>query len=921
MKIVSFIVTFFLIYIPANIYCQPLNYKTLQDSIATINKNTVVTLKDKLIQFYNIKEFIEKHDLTNDTLYISVLVQISKYEYVVNQNISTSISYLNQALAINKRLSTKSSNQLNIVICYSLGYYFQQQNFYSQALIYYDSTGFFCSKINYDNFFKKYSLVNKVTIYLAVGDYQKAIDDCNVGIIYTKQFRDTANYIFFVNRKAWASYHTSNMNEASAIANTALAYATKNKDSFELNLSYKTKALTCKSFGDFDSALFFYKKSIDLNLKRKDFSELSDAYIYIGAFFLKSTLEYDKAIKNFKYSLLYSKKINDGSKSASALNNLGETYLLKKDLNSAAASLLQAFSSLKINLNNNILNNSTTQKLNVIEDKDLLIDLMINKTLLHLNQFKKPHDSSFIDTFLKTALLTDSIITETRHQQVADKSKLYWRIKTKNFFNATIEACYLANKPGAAFLFMEKSRAVLLNDKLDELNATSFLHKTDATKQEEYEIKIIELQQKLSLLTDSSKHYQTLLLQLLNTKSDYQHFIKSLEQNYPAYYQLKYDDEVPSLKDLQQYLAKNNQSFVHYFFGDTASYILAITANKTNFIRLSQKEFNKNQLADFIRFCSNKQALNNHYDSFAALSNAIYTKIFQPLYLPKGRVVICTENTVIPFDALCKDKNGKNFLLNDYSFDYVYSARFLMKQFKNAPAHGNFIGYAPVSFAKSLHAADLKNAAEALQASADYYKNDKLYTLQTASRNNFFNYAANYSVVNIFSHARADTTDNEPVLFMQDSLIHLSELQRLTNPATQLVLLSACQTNVGKAATGEGIYSLARGFATAGIPSVSATLWKADEQSVYSISQTFNQYLSEGMTKDEALQKAKLYYFQNHSSDESFPYYWANMILIGNADALKLANNSSNNYVWIISIIAIVLIVATVISIRKKSFK
>src|SRR5207342_3263969 len=131
-------------------------------------------------------------------------------------------------------------------------------------------------------------------------------------------------------------------------------------------------------------------------------------------------------------------------------------------------------------------------------------------------------------------------------------------------------------------------------------------------------------------------------------------------------------------------------------------------------------------------------------------------------------------------------------------------------------------------------------------------------------------------------------TDNEPVLYMQDSVIHLSELQLLNNPATKLVLLSACQTNVGKAATGEGIYSLARGFATAGIPSVAATLWKADEQTIYAISEKFNQYLSEGMNKDEALQKAKLNFIQANSDNQKLlPYYWANMIVIGNTDAIK----------------------------------
>src|SRR5205809_2653246 len=103
---------------------------------------------------------------------------------------------------------------------------------------------------------------------------------------------------------------------------------------------------------------------------------------------------------------------------------------------------------------------------------------------------------------------------------------------------------------------------------------------------------------------------------------------------------------------------------------------------------------------------------------------------------------------------------------------------------------------------------------------------------------------------------------------MQDSVIHLSELQLLKNPATKLVLLSACQTNVGKAATGEGIYSLARGFATAGISSVAATLWKADEQTIYIVSEKFNEYLSKGMSKDEALQKAKLYFTESNANSE-----------------------------------------------------
>jgi CHAT domain-containing protein len=152
---------------------------------------------------------------------------------------------------------------------------------------------------------------------------------------------------------------------------------------------------------------------------------------------------------------------------------------------------------------------------------------------------------------------------------------------------------------------------------------------------------------------------------------------------------------------------------------------------------------------------------------------------------------------------------------------------------------------------------------------------------------------------------------------MHDSVIYLSDLQRLNNPAARLVLLSACQTNIGKNATGEGVYSLARGFSSAGIPSVVATLWSADEQMIYAISEKLNEYLSKGMSKDEALQKAKLYFIQKNIGEKMLPYYWANVVLIGNTDAINLATKQNNSWWWIAGI-AVAVVVAAIVFLRKK---
>ena len=168
-----------------------------------------------------------------------------------------------------------------------------------------------------------------------------------------------------------------------------------------------------------------------------------------------------------------------------------------------------------------------------------------------------------------------------------------------------------------------------------------------------------------------------------------------------------------------------------------------------------------------------------------------------------------------------------------------------------------------------------------------------------------------YTVVNVFSHASADSTATEPRLYMQDAAINLSELQLNNKPAARLVVLSACQTNVGKNATGEGIYSQARGFSSAG------TLWNADEDMIYEISSKFHNYLSQGMIKDIVLRSAKFGFLKSHAgSEKSLPYYWANLVMIGNTEPLALS--AGINKWWWVAGSGIALIAGVVFAIKRR---
>ncbi|MET0300576.1 MAG: CHAT domain-containing protein, partial [Flavitalea sp.] len=380
---------------------------------------------------------------------------------------------------------------------------------------------------------------------------------------------------------------------------------------------------------------------------------------------------------------------------------------------------------------------------------------------------------------------------------------------------------------------------------------------------------------------------------LVTAREELTAHIKKLEQNYPGYYRYKYADSVLSLEQLKSFLDTNQQGFLHYFIGDSVSYALAINGNDTKMIRVANELYSRSEIDQLASYFADKGFQNSKYPEFVKASHKFYSKLFAPLSMSKKNLIICADGFALPFDALSEDETGGHFLLGKFGFSYVYSAASLLSKPTAVKASGNFLGFAPVSFKPYLSLASLTPSAASLDQAAENYSHSSLFINDRATRQNLLNNIGNYSIVNIFSHASAGTDDSEPVLFMQDSVIHLSELQYLPRQAARLVILSACQTSSGKNQLGEGIYSLSRGFAAAGIPTVMATIWKADEQAVYKISVAFNRYISQGMRQDEALQKAKLDYLESSTKEQSLPYYWSNIVLMGAADPILLDKQSA----------------------------
>lgn len=113
----------------------------------------------------------------------------------------------------------------------------------------------------------------------------------------------------------------------------------------------------------------------------------------------------------------------------------------------------------------------------------------------------------------------------------------------------------------------------------------------------------------------------------------------------------------------------------------------------------------------------------------------------------------------------------------------------------------------------------------------------------------------------------------------QDGFLQMHEVFNLKLPV-ELVVLSACQTGIGKEIKGEGLVALTRGFMYAGTPRVVVSLWGVSDAGTPELMRNFySGILVDKKRPAEALRAAQL----NLMSDQNYasPFYWAAFTLQG----------------------------------------
>lgn len=843
---------------------------------------------------------LEQHCLrchqTADSIYAKVLHVLGRSYWKAGDLIKGE-AYTKKAIVVNSILSdlTRKANLSNSYN--NLGQILAEQNKYQQAFKAFDQSVLIARL--YPDRYKvgATTLAKYANLLLLLGDYDKAVQRGQQGYELAKRAGESRLIVQNLVELSQALVKLRQYDKAKKAMAIALPIAQELKDPVELSNAFSVMGMLNEEAGLANDAVSYYKKAFSVNKQSNNRYGCAQTLSSLSHLYQTKQIDYSKALMFLQQALPYIDDTNDG---ALLLGDIGAVHRHQKEYDKGLGFYQRALLKFSINFKNPLnTSNPKAETIRLIRQKEYLLSLIQDKADTWLDYAKATgNNRQRLQYALDTYTVADQMIDFMRWEHTGQQSKLFWRDKTRGMYERAIETCYRLGDAEQVFRFLEKSRAVMLADKLNELGARQKLSRQQFEQEEQLQRAVSNQQSKLAdIKPGDSTAYNSARMALLSKQDSLSRFLKNLEATNPAYYGYKYDNKTASLAELQRYLKKQSGSLITYFVGDSALYVLGVTGD-TAMLRKQPVAGYKQTLNQFARMLATPEAMSKTTDvaRFRMISNGLYKQLLGPLALPEGRVVVSPDGFFVPFDALSRSASQFDFAVNHYAFSYVYSASLLLKDGSmraRTLGYGreSFLGAAPVEFAPSLKQVILPRSDAALASIADRFSSPTLLTHKAATRRNFLTNAKTARIIHLFTHATADSTDQEPTLYFADSTLQLSDFSDNALPNAQLVVLAACKTGIGANQRGEGVFSLARGFAALGVPSVLTTLWSVQNEATYTLTDLFYKYIDEGLPKDIALQRAKQEWLKTAEGVNGLPNYWAGLIVVGDAEPLPRINS------------------------------
>ncbi|MCA2833370.1 MAG: tetratricopeptide repeat protein [Microcystis sp. M007S1] len=660
------------------------------------------------------------------------------------------------------------------------------------------------------------SLGNLGNVYQSLGQYQKAID-------YHQQSLEIAEKI------------GDQVSKARSLGNLGNAY---------------------QSRGEYQKAIDLYEKSLvitrDIGLRQEEGSFLNNlgvAHYFLG--------EYEKAIDYLKQTLDIAKKIGDLKGEADSLGNLGSAYL----------SLGQYQKAIDYHQENRAI----ARKIGDLQGEANSLN-NLGVAYQKINQpaeaIKNLEESLNIILKIRGDISRENIAGQNRKSFLASNEKTVITLAT---------ILIQQNQPEKAFQWLNLATTAdladynrLIDAKVADPDAQKALDNWNTDNQ--------QLEGMRRQLQD--KYSEELAKDIRQFEEKVYKNAETIGQKYPEIAEL-FESKPTDIAQLQKNIAPDTLVIQPVPLRDEVALFL-VTREKLIVIQSDAKRNELNKLVSEYR----TQLADYQNADYFVTGSKLYEILIRPIESQiatssrKNIAIIATgQLRYIPFETLY-DKKNDQVLLEKYPIYY------LTRISTSTPPATERKPLQGLAFANPKPTQEeLKGTEIEADNISKIFPGSEKYLGTNATLDIFKKQAFRFSILHLGTHgcfnlAGCPNLDMQAntILFANNQQYNIADAALLGLKNTELITLSACQTAKEANADGQEISGLAYVLERAGAKSVIASLWSAEDNTSAEIMTQFYQNLKNGMTKSEAMQKAKLSQIKSH------PFFWSPFILIGAAN-------------------------------------
>lgn len=481
-----------------------------------------------------------------------------------------------------------------------------------------------------------------------------------------------------------------------------------------------------------------------------------------------------------------------------------------------------------------------------------------------------------------------------------------------------------------AFLYAERAKARALIDVVQQGKVFSNLEEIPAdfrqahlAAEKELEGKHTELSNLLTKPDKDSKAIASLKHQIEMLQHQKSSLLDDIREKYPQYYQLA-NPEIFTAETVQQKILKPSQALIEYFVGEEKIFVWMMTSDHFRFhtIDIGRDELQERLARISPLFQKGKKQLFTKIDHrWANVSGMHLRELWQTLMLepfgdlltPGLELIVVPDDILFyfPFEILVTDRTSDemHFLIEKHPIAYSPSASLLdpglrkqnrptqdLLAFGN-PDFGRPQSQGIISWVSSLLRAgsvlrsnrfeQLPYAELEVNSIADNFSEAAIFTGEKATEAKLKNIAGDYRFIHLATH---NLTDSRQPMYskiilaqtesqQEDGFLQTYEVYNMRLNA-DLVVLSGCNTGLGKLSRGEGLIGMTRAFFYAGASSLVVSLWPVNDKSTSELMKYFYQNMKDGMSEHRALQKAKMKLIRSNDWKRD-PFYWGAFVLLG----------------------------------------